>query len=379
MRTLTYIFAALLSVGVTPIYAQDRKTEAKESSFQNTSFYETGSFRQRFCGKKPKNIILMIGDGMGLAQIYAGMTANKGTLFLGNFKHVGFSRTSSANRYVTDSGAGGTAIATGHKTNNSSIGVDSLKRPVPSILEIAQANGLATGIVVTTNILDATPAAFVAHVPDRSMMSEIAIDFTETGPDVFIGGGIEYFKNRTDKRDLLAELSGKGYKICDTITELVKVKSGKLAGFLTENRVSKRGDQLPITSEVALDILDDHKKGFFLVVEGSEIDGGGHNNDMAYTVEEMLDFDRAVGKALEFASLNGRTLVVVTGDHETGGLTIVDGDLSSGKITGRFSTTGHTGVMLPVFAYGPGAQEFGGIDENTSFFNIFIRLLSLKQ
>jgi len=93
----------------------------------------------------------------------------------------------------------------------------------------------------------------------------------------------------------------------------------------------------------------------------------------------MLDFDRAVGKALEFASLNGRTLVVVTGDHETGGLTIVDGDLSSGKITGRFSTTGHTGVMLPVFAYGPGAQEFGGIDENTSFFNKFIRLLSLKQ
>jgi alkaline phosphatase len=378
MRSLIYIFTALLSVGVSPIYAQDRKTEAKESSFQNTSFYETGTFRQKFYRKKPKNLILMIGDGMGLAQIYSGMTANKGNLFLSNFKHVGFSRTYSANRYVTDSGAGGTAIATGHKTNNSSIGVDSVNRPVPSILEIAQANGLATGIVVTTSILDATPAAFVAHVPERSMMPEIAIDITETGPDVFIGGGIEHFKNRTDRRDLLAELSGKGYQICDTITELVKVKTGKLAGFLTENRVSKRGDQLLVTTGAALDILDDYKKGFFLVVEGSEIDGGGHSNDMAFTVEEMLDFDRAVGKALEFASANGRTLVVVTADHETGGLTIVDGDLSSGKITGRFSTTGHTGVMVPVFAYGPGAEEFGGIDENTSFFNKFIRLLRLK-
>ena len=379
MKVLIYVLSALITIGVSPIYGQERKSETTQSSYQNTSFYETGAFRQKFCRKKPKNVILMIGDGMGLAQIYAGMTANKGNLFMNNFKHIGFSRTYSANRYVTDSGAGGTAIATGHKTNNSSVGVDSLKRPVPSILETAQANGLATGIVVTTNILDATPAAFVAHVPERSMMSEIAIDFTETGPDVFIGGGIEYFKNRTDRRDLLAELSGRGYKVIDTINEIVKVKSGRLAGFLTENRVRKRGDQLQVTTEAALDILDDHKKGFFLVVEGSEIDGGGHSNDMAYTVEEMLDFDRAVGKALGFAARDGKTLVVVTADHETGGLTIINGDLSSGEITGRFSTTGHTGVMVPVFAYGPGAEEFGGIDENTSFFNKFIRLLRLKQ
>jgi alkaline phosphatase len=115
------------------------------------------------------------------------------------------------------------------------------------------------------------------------------------------------------------------------------------------------------------------------VVEGSEIDGGGHNNDITYTVEEILDFDRAVGKALEFAVKDGKTLVVVTADHETGGLTLVDGDLSTGKITGRYSTSGHTGLMVPVFAYGPGAEVFGGIDENTSFFNKFIRLLKLKH
>jgi len=370
------VFAFLL---VTPVSAQNVRPESKESTYQNTSFYDVSAVNRKSFRKKPKNIILLIGDGMSIPQIYAGMTANKGNLYLNNFKHIGFSRTYSANRYVTDSGAGGTAIATGHKTKNSAIGIDSANIPVPSILEIAQSNGLATGIVVTTNILDATPAAFVAHVPNRNMMADIAVDFTETGPDVFIGGGIEYFRNRKDGRNLISELSSKGYHVCDTITELLKIRSGKLAGFLTENRVSKRGDQLPLTTEVALDILDDHKKGFFLVAEGSEIDGGGHSNDIAYTVEEMLDFDRAVGKALEFAEKDGKTLVVVTADHETGGLTLVDGDLKTGKITGRFSTSGHTGLMVPVFAYGPGAEEFDGIDENTSFFNKFIRLLRLKQ
>ncbi len=379
MRKLIYFLPVLIFLTSSPVSAQNQKTEATESSYQNTSFYDISTFRQKFCHKKPKNVILMIGDGMGIAQLYAGMTANRGNLFLNNFRHVGFSITSSANRYVTDSGAGGTAIATGHKANNYSIGVDSANKPVPSVLEKASENGLATGIVVTTNILDATPAAFVAHVPNRIMMPEIAIEFAESGPDVFIGAGKEYFNNRKDGRNLIEELSEKGYQVCDTITELVKIRSGKLAGFLTEARVNKRGDQLAVTTEVALDILDNHKKGFFLMVEGSEIDGGGHANNMEYTVEEMLDFDRTIGKVLEFAASDGKTLVVVTADHETGGLTLVNGDINSGKITGRYSTTNHTGLMVPVFAYGPGAEEFTGINENTSFFDKFIRLLKLKK
>ena len=379
MKKLPYILTVILTIWISPVSAQYQKPEPKESTYQNTSFYNVPLVNRKSSRKKPKNVILLIGDGMSLPQLYAGMTANKGNLNLNNFKHVGFSKTYSANRYVTDSGAGGTAIATGHKTKNSAIGVDSANIPVPSILEIAQANKLATGIVVTTNVLDATPAAFVAHVPNRSMMADIAVDFTETGPDVFIGGGKEFFTNRKDGRNLLSELSAKGYQVCDTITELVKIRSGKVAGLLAENRVSKRGDQLPVTTELALDILDDSKKGFFLMVEGSEIDGGGHSNDMAQTVEEMLDFDRAVGKALEFAAKDGKTLVVVTADHETGGLTLIDGDISTGKITGRFSTSGHTGLLVPVFAFGPGAEVFGGIDENTSFFNKFISLLKLKQ
>ncbi len=379
-RASVYVSTSVLLVSAGPAFSQEvKKIEATESSCHNTSYYDVPDFHQRFCRKRPRNLILMIGDGMGTAQIQAGMTANRGNLYLGSFRHAGFSRTSSANRYVTDSGAGGTAIATGHKANNSSIGIDSTKKPVPSILATAAANGLATGIVVTTSILDATPAAFVAHVPDRSMMSEIAVEFAERGPDVFIGGGRDHFSRRKDGRNLVTELTQKGYQVCDTITEIVKIRSGKLAGLLTENRVDKRGDQLAVTTKVAIDILANNKKGFFLMVEGSLIDGGGHENDMAYTVEEMLDFDRAVGKALEFASRDRRTLVVVTADHETGGLTIVSGNTGQGRVTGRFSTWGHTGVMVPVFAYGPGAKEFGGIDENTSFFNKFIRLLKLKK
>lgn len=115
------------------------------------------------------------------------------------------------------------------------------------------------------------------------------------------------------------------------------------------------------------------------MVEASEIDGGGHDNDMKYTVEEMLDFDKAIGKVLEFAAKDGETLVVVTADHETGGLTLVGGDLKTGEVRGRFTTKGHTGIMVPVFAYGPGAEYFAGIDENTSFFDKFVKVLRLKK
>ncbi|MBP7105488.1 MAG: alkaline phosphatase, partial [Fermentimonas sp.] len=148
---------------------------------------------------------------------------------------------------------------------------------------------------------------------------------------------------------------------------------------LKENKVDVRGNQLEETTEVALDILNNSKKGFFLMVEGSEIDGGGHENDMKFMIDEMLDFDRTVGKALEFAEKDGRTLVIVTADHETGGVTLTGGNIETGKVTGRFTTGGHTGVMVPVFAYGPGAEYFTGINENTSFFNKIINVLRLKK
>ncbi len=379
MKNITFTLVTLLLLLSVSIHGQNKTYEGVESSYQNQDFYEVPTVRHKFKSKKPRNVILMIGDGMGVAQLFAGATANRGALYLNNFKHVGFSRTQSADRYVTDSGAGGTAIATGHKANNSSVGVDAQGNAVPSIINIAKKNRLATGIVVTTSLLDATPADFVSHQPSRKMMPEIAADFLEADLDMFIGGGIEHFTNRADGRNLLDELKMKDYQVHNTITEMMEVKEGKLAGFLKEGRISERGNQLEATTGVALDILDNHKKGFFLMVEASEIDGGGHDNDMQYTVEEMLDFDKTIGKVLEFAEKDGRTLVIVTADHETGGLTLVGGDMQTGEVKGRFSTGGHTGIMVPVFAYGPGAEHFTGIDENTSFFDKLIRVLRLKK
>jgi len=320
-----------------------------------------------------KKIILMVGDGMGVAQIYAGLTANKGSLNLEQFKCIGFSKTNSANRYITESAAGATAFAIGQKTNNGAIGVDAAGKPMPTILEIAAQHGRSTGVVVTTDITDATPAAFIAHQPSRKMHEEIAADFLKSDVDVFIGAGGEHFANRKDGRDLTAELKQKGFQVLDNVADISKVKKGKLAGFIKEERVAEREDQLTQTAKKAIELLDQNKKGFFLMIEGSKIDDGGHDNNQQYMIEEMLDFDRTIGEVLAFAKKDGETLVVVTADHETGGLTLVGGDLKTGGVEAKFSTDDHTSVMVPVFAYGPGAEAFMGIYHNNTIFDKLLK------
>lgn len=329
--------------------------------------------------KKVKNIIFMVGDGMGTTQIYAALTANKGWLHLEKIKHIGFSKTNSANRYITESAAGATAFAIGQKTKNGAIGVDSLDRPMPTILEIAHKSGLSTGLVATTDITDATPAAFVAHVPTRHMREEIAADYLKSGVDVFIGPGRSRFVKREDGRNLVEELKGMGYQVSYDIDEIVKIKEGKVAGLLTEKRAAERGNELTQSAFSAIHILNQNPKGFFLMIEGSKIDDGGHANDLEYVVDEMLDFDRTIGKVLEFAEEDGETLVVITADHETGGLTLTGGDLETGKVEGKFSTKDHTSVMVPVFAYGPGAEEFIGIYHNHTIFEKFMNAFQLKK
>src|SRR5690606_22362848 len=228
---------------------------------------------------RPRNIILMIGDGMGLTQIYAGMTANHGRLNLEKCRHLGFSKTNSADRYITDSAAGATALATGYKTNNGAVGVDSLGRAVPTILEIAERNGLATGLVATTYITDATPASFIAHQPERGMGEEIAADFLKTDVDLFIGAGLEHFNDRKDGRNLVAELRKNNYQVSFDIDSISRIQRGKIAGFVSGARWAVRGDQLLKSTKTALNILNQNKNGFFLMVEGSQIDDGGHDNN----------------------------------------------------------------------------------------------------
>ncbi|MCX2742629.1 alkaline phosphatase [Mangrovivirga sp. M17] len=335
--------------------------------------YETDlELKHTFDNTKVKNIILLIGDGMGPAQVYSGKTANKGNLFLDHFQIVGKSKTNSSDSYITDSAAGATAFSTGEKTYNGAIGVDPNGKPLETILEIAEDNGLSTGLVATSTITHATPASFIAHQPERSMHEEIAADFLKTDIDVFLGGGRKYFKSRKDKRNLLEELENKGYNLLLKPEELQGNLKGKVAGLFADDEMDKypaRGEFLPTATEKALSLLSKNEKGFFLMVEGSQIDWGGHDNDLAYVINEFNDFDRSIGVALKFASQNEGTLVIVTADHETGGLTLISGDLTEGKVEAKFSTDYHTGVPVQVYAYGPQQSLFLGSYENTAIFS----------
>jgi alkaline phosphatase len=378
------ILILLIVTGIA-VFAQDQYLTAKADTIDKVytakDTYKVKTFSQKFKTDKPKNIILLIGDGMGVSQVFAGLTANKGNLFLQNFKHVGFSKTQSADNYITDSAAGGTAISTGHKTNNGSIGVDAQDKPVKTILEEAEGIGLATGLVSTSSITHATPASFISHQAGRSMYEEIAADFLKTDIDVFIGGGTDHFVKRKDGRNLMNELKAKGYQVETEMKKIEKVNNGKLAGLAAPvhmGRIAERGDMLPVATKTAIDILDNNEKGFFLMVEGSQIDWGGHAKSTVYVVEDMLDFDKAIGQSLEFAEKNGETLIIVTADHETGGMAISGGDMNKGFVKGTFTSKDHTAVMVPVFAYGPGAQEFTGIMENTDIFTRMKKLLIEK-
>lgn len=367
-----------------PLLAQENyKTLSKEDSvkiYRGDEVYEVKTYSSKFRSKKPKNIIFMIGDGMGTSQVFAGLTANGGRLFLENFKHVGFSKTQSADKYTTDSAAAGTALSSGYKTYNGAIGVDIDTIPQQTILEMAEEQGLATGLVSSSAITHATPASFIAHQPSRNRYEAIAADFLKTDIDVFIGGGYKHFTVREDGRNLADELTNKGYTVLQDMDEIVNFNSGKLAGLTAaehNDRAPQRGDMLPNATNKAIELLSQNRKGFFLMVEASQIDWGGHQNNTIYVTEEMLDFDKCIAKALDFAAKDGETLIVVTADHETGGLGINGGDIELTTVKGGFTTGGHTAVMVPVFAFGPGAENFTGIMDNTDIPKRMIKLLGL--
>jgi alkaline phosphatase len=330
---------------------------------------------------KPRNIILMIGDGMGTSHVYAGMVASGGKLNIERCEFVGYQKTYSANRDITDSGASGTAMATGVKTNNGAIGVDTSGNPVPTILELAEKQGLVTGLIATSTITHATPASFAAHNISRGEYEDIAADMAASGVDVLIGGGSYHFMKREDGLNLLDTLAAFGYFVAEQLGDIPADHGGPvaiLADTLALPPYARgRGDLLPDATELAVERLSGPGKGFFLMVEGSQIDWAGHANHTEYLLTETLDFDRAVGKAIDFAEQDGETLVIITADHECGGFTILKGGPYDSEVEGAFSTDSHTGVMVPVFTYGPGAELFSGIYENTEIFEKMKALLDL--
>jgi alkaline phosphatase len=335
-----------------------------------------------FGQKTPKNVILLIGDGMGVSQIYAGLTANRGHLNLERVKVIGFHKNQASDNYVTDSAAGATAFATGKQTYNGAIGVDSLKVPSTTLLEMAEQKGLATGLVSTCDITDATPSSFIAHQLKRSMHEEIALDFMKTPVDVVIGGGRKYFEKRKDGLNLLDSLRKKGYQVQSTLDVDGITKGPLVALYADENPIKVmegRGDALLKSTKKSLEILNQNKKGFFVMIEGSQIDWGGHANDADYAITEMVDFDKSIGYALDFAKKNEETLVIITADHETGGMALMGGNMKTGEVKAAFTTKGHTGQMIPVFAFGPGAETFGGIYNNYDIFTKIKLALKLGQ
>ncbi len=328
--------------------------------------------------KKPKNIILLIGDGMGLTQVSSAIFYKDGKPNFERFSTIGLSKTSSKSDLITDSAAGATVFSAGIKTYNGAIGVDKDTLSVPTIVEQLSKRGLSTGIIATSSIVHATPASFYAHVKYRYLYDEIAAFAPTSGVDFFAGGGTKFFTQRKDGKNLLDRMKQDGYTV---ITDKLPAAptSGKEIILLAEDGMPTmsegRGDFLPNATKLALEKLSKNEKGFFLMVEGSQIDWGGHANDADYLIQELLDFDKTLGVALDFAKENGETLVIVTADHETGGFTLAADGADYNKIKPTFSTPGHSATMVPVFAEGPGAALFNGIFENTAIYDKMMLLL----
>jgi len=331
--------------------------------------------------EQPTKIIFLIGDGMGLSAVTTGFYYGEQPSVFTRFKEIGLQQTSSAIEKVTDSAASGTALATGTKTYNGAIGIDTSLTPHQSIAELTASLGWSTGVVATSTISHATPASFFAHVEQRGMEDEIAAQLLSSEIDFFAGGGLARFIARADSTNILPLAAEKGFLV-DTSKLAAEgtLEADKKYGFLLAmggmpTMIQGRGDFLPDATSLAISHLSQNQEGFFLMIEGSQIDWAGHAKDTEYLVSEMLDFEKTIAAALDYAEKDGNTLVVVTADHETGGFALAP-ELSKENPYGNykelgpvFATGQHSATLIPVFAYGPGAENFKGIYQNTDIFH----------
>ena len=359
--------------------------------------------------RKPvQNVIYLIGDGMGFGAVSSLLLSESEVTGFEMAPVIGLNETCSANNYVTDSPAGGTALATGTRTCNGYMGVDPQGQQLESILKKAQQWNKKTGIVVNTVLTEATPGAFYAGVKKRSESYRIAEQFVESGVDVAIGSGLSAFINRPDSVDLTATLIEKGYDVYLDWKSVLQTTSQRFVGILPMSDVHRRnkpstqsagaadgaevclaarlaasqddaGADTTVLSEPneylakavmkALSVLEkDSPDGFFLMVESAIIDGYGHNNDSEGMIEEMQEFNQTLKALVAYVQEHPNTLLVVTADHETGGTSVAYKSHEVGETVPlqlSFSTQGHTGTVVPVFAYGAGAEAFAGIMKNT--------------
>ncbi|WP_294772323.1 alkaline phosphatase [Prevotella sp.] len=331
-------------------------------------------------GKKVKNVILMIGDGMSLMHVYTAWAANRGKLWLENAQATGLSKTWAVKKLVTDSGSGGTSLATGVKTVYHAVGVDPEGKPLTSLVDVAKKLGKDAGMAVTCRLWDATPCDFCCHNIDRDKEEELVGDYPTSGVDFVFGGGAQKFTNRKDGRDIFKELQKKGYHVSRTLDDFFAYdKNSRIFAVPYDKDTplpDERGDLLARASMKGISLMNQNKNGFFMMIEGSQLDDYGHFNQLDLLMKETLDFDQTVGEVMKWAAKDGETLVVVTADHETGGLTLVNGNKDEGRMECCFSTKDHSGAMVPVYAFGPGAENFTGIFENTDVFKKIKKLMT---
>ena len=323
-------------------------------------------------GKKVKNVILMIGDGMSLMHIQAAWTCNRGHLWLENAQFTGLSKTPATNRLITDSGSGGTSLATGYKTRYHAVGVDEDGNKLKSLVDYAKEAGKSAGVAVTCRLWDATPCDFLSHNIDRDNEQELIAEMANSPVDYVFGGGAKFFTNRKDGRNIFKELEKKGYKVFTSRKDLetISKEKGNSKVYCVPFEVDtplpdERGDLLARASITGMNLLNQNKNGFFMMVEGSQLDDYGHFNQLDMLMKETLDFDQTFGSIIKWAAEDGETLVVVTADHETGGMTVLGGDYKEGRVEVNFSTKNHSGTMVPVYAFGPGSENFSGFMDNT--------------
>ncbi|RED59241.1 alkaline phosphatase [Cohnella lupini] len=379
--------------------------------------------------KQAKNVIIFVGDGMGAAArdaIRLATVGVTGKLAMDSMPYAGMIHTSSTS-FVTDSAASATAYASGVKTYNGAIGMDANKKSVKTIMEYAKEAGKATGVVTTSQVTDATGAAFGAHVEDRAKQSDIALQYlTKAKIDVLLGGGEDFWfpagsagafqdepaedpseKSKGTQGNLVDKAKKLGYSYVTSKTDMQKSKGHKLLGLFSneemfQQRPEGEGDiynpivSLPDMTKKAIDTLSTNKKGFFLMVEEEAIDEMAHSNNAALTIKAGQQLDKSVQIAKDFAKKNPDTLVLVLADHETGGLSIEavddadesgdaiskeDGPFAIVKSTEKFvvdwTTSGHTAVDIPITASGTGSELFTGSYENTEVFTKMMKAMGL--
>ncbi|MBR3626882.1 MAG: alkaline phosphatase [Bacteroidaceae bacterium] len=377
--------------------------------------------------QSPKNIVLISADGMGVCQWQAGMIAAKGKMNLSRMQSAGLLTTNPADVFCGDAPSHSTALATGVNSHKGAVSVDMDNKPVKTITELLKEQGLAVGIVSANTLVEGSIVPFIGHAQNRMATEALTASLVDTGVDVFIGAGSDYFTKspqmggfgsgaagaaagaaqgqrqgggqggqgggpggampmgeRSDKRNLIKELESKGYQVLHSIDEIRNVKSGKLAGFtgasMNPSIQQGRGDMFPVSVETALNVLQSASKGFFLMIGDMYVDRASHNSKIDLLCDEAMDLDRAIGKALDFAERDGQTLVLVVGSPEASGMSLVGGNMAEGTVEAKWSMPGmanHSGTQVPMFAYGPGADQFMGVLENTEVFGKMKRIFGV--